>query len=239
MNSYTTELLDQFKAQNGIESDYAAAKELGVRPNRLSNYRTGVSHADDRTAVMLADALGLDRLQTIARINMDRARDKNEKAFWRGIATAAALAMVSLFVALPGQANASTSADLNGHTPYALCEVFTDGFARRLARLWRDGPPHGGGGTGEVVTSRQVMLLLRPNSTRSAKVTSFPDSSVGQELVIDLPGDAVTFSTMVPAQEMSQRYLSPPQQMSHLYLTKLMRYRALSTACRGLMQRCL
>lgn len=101
--SYTNELLDQFKAKRGLESDYAAAKELGLRPNRLSNYRTGVSHADDKTAVMLADALGLDRLQTIARVNMDRARDTKERAFWRHIAAAAAVAAVALTaLAMPG-----------------------------------------------------------------------------------------------------------------------------------------
>lgn len=104
--SYTTDLLDQFKTKNGIDSDYAAAKALGLRPNRLSNYRTGVSHADDKTAVILADALGLDRLQTIARVNMDRSRDSKERAFWRHIAAAAAIAVVAL---LPqGNAHASS-----------------------------------------------------------------------------------------------------------------------------------
>ena len=98
--SYTTDLLDQFKTKNELDSDYAAAKALGLRPNRLSNYRTGVSHADDKTAVILADALGLDRLQTIARVNMDRSRDSKERAFWRHIAAAAAVAAVAI-VAFP------------------------------------------------------------------------------------------------------------------------------------------
>lgn len=96
--SYTTDLLDQFKKKKGLESDYAAAQALGIRPNRLSNYRNDVSHADDKTAVILADALGLDRLQTIARVNMDRARDSKERAFWRHIATAAAIALCAVVV---------------------------------------------------------------------------------------------------------------------------------------------
>ena len=106
--SYTNELLDKYKAAVGAESDYAAAKALGIRPNRLSNYRTGVSHADDKTAVMLADALGLDRLQTIARINMDRARDSKERAFWRHIAAAAAIAAVA-FVSIAAAPHAQVS----------------------------------------------------------------------------------------------------------------------------------
>lgn len=105
--SYTTDLLDQYKTKHAIDSDYAAAKALDLRPNRLSNYRTGVSHADDKTAVILADALGLDRLRTIARINADRARDSKERAFWRQIAAAAAIAFVALFVPT-GYAHAST-----------------------------------------------------------------------------------------------------------------------------------
>lgn len=135
MNSYTNELLDQFKKRKGIDSDYAAAKELGVRPNRLSNYRTGVSHADDRTAVMLADALGLDRLKTIARINMDRARDAGEKAFWRQIAAAAAIAIMTVGLALPVPARATSTGDanLNEHSQYALCEVLEGNYAGLVA----------------------------------------------------------------------------------------------------------
>ncbi|MGO1000794.1 hypothetical protein [Lysobacter sp. CA196] len=53
-----------------------------------------MSHADDRTAVALADPLGLDRLQTIARINMDRARDSEERPFWKQIAAVAAIVMM-------------------------------------------------------------------------------------------------------------------------------------------------
>jgi len=120
--SYTTDLLDQFKSKSGIDSDYAAAQALGIRPNRLSNYRTGVSHADDKTAVMLADALGLDRLQTIAKINMDRARDTKERAFWRQIAAAAVIAMVALLPFGSAVAN-PVGRNLNEMPVYTLCEV--------------------------------------------------------------------------------------------------------------------
>lgn len=125
--SYTNELLDQYKATNNLDSDYAAAKALGLRPNRLSNYRTGVSHADDKTAVMLADALGLDRLKTIARVNMDRARDTKERAFWRHIAAAAAVAGVALLIVGFSDQNAGdtvmslASVNALGSMHYAKC----------------------------------------------------------------------------------------------------------------------
>lgn len=111
--SHTNSLIDQFKLKNGLESDYAAAKALGVRPNRISNYRTMTSHADDKTAIMLADALGLDRLTTIAKINQDRSTDVKEKAFWKSIASAAAM----LLLALPFQGHTAqhAMAEQNAH----------------------------------------------------------------------------------------------------------------------------
>lgn len=89
--SHTTELLDRVKKARKIDSDYAAAKLLGVTQQTLSNYRNGVSHADDRVAIILADELGIDRLQTIARVNSDRAKKPEDRAFWKRIATAALL----------------------------------------------------------------------------------------------------------------------------------------------------
>lgn len=114
--SHTNELIDKFKAANGISSDYAAAKELKLGANALSNYRNGVSHADDKTAVVLADALGLDRLKTIARINADRAKKPEDRAFWKRIAAAA---VICLAVYLPNSARAENLTI----TPasYALC----------------------------------------------------------------------------------------------------------------------
>lgn len=117
--SYTNELIDRFKKQNKIESDYAAAKALGLRPNRISNYRQNVSHADDKTAVMLAEALGLAPFQVIARINEDRATDKQEKAFWRRFSAAAAIVLCVIPVLGIPQARA-VSAVLNFSGMYIM-----------------------------------------------------------------------------------------------------------------------
>lgn len=116
--SHTNSLIDQFKLKNGLESDYAAAKALGVRPNRISNYRTMTSHADDKTAIMLADALGLDRLTTIAKINQDRSTDVKEKAFWKNIASAAAVACLML-VSLPSPASVRVELTQASYMHYA------------------------------------------------------------------------------------------------------------------------
>lgn len=107
--SYTNELIDRYKIAIKVDSDYAVAKALGLRPNRISNYRTGISHADDKTAVMLATVLHLDPMETIARINMDRASDKEDKAFWRRFAGTTAIVLCAIGFSLPATGNAYTA----------------------------------------------------------------------------------------------------------------------------------
>ncbi len=79
--SYTTELIDRYKIAIGVDNDYTIAKTLGLRANRINNYRTSISHADDKTAVMLATMLHIDPLKTIAHINMDRTTERTDKDF--------------------------------------------------------------------------------------------------------------------------------------------------------------
>ena len=138
--TYTNQLVDLFKAKHNLDSDYAAAKLLEIRPNRISNYRTGVSHADDKTAVMLAKALGLDPFETIARVHVDRATDRNDKAFWRKFATASLLIMLAVPFA-NSAANYGFSRMMNENISYALCEVMYGGGIspqRLTGLLWRE-----------------------------------------------------------------------------------------------------
>lgn len=88
--SHTTDLIDAIKRKRNLPSDYAAAKSLGLTTQAIGNYRANLSHADDRVAILLADELGLDRLKTIARINSERAKKPEDRAFWKRIAAAAA-----------------------------------------------------------------------------------------------------------------------------------------------------
>lgn len=134
--SHTTDLIDQFKTAKKIGSDYAAAKALKITQNAISNYRAGLSHADDRIAVMLADELGLDRLKTIARINAERAKKPEDRAFWKRIAAAAAL---FLTIALPGwSANANAAPYFSVHNSSGLHIMSTLAAGVRLmARILR------------------------------------------------------------------------------------------------------
>jgi predicted transcriptional regulator len=98
--THTLELINRLKRLRKITSNYAVAKELGISQSTLSNYESGASHADDRIAVMLADALKIDRFQTIAQINAERAKKPEERAFWKKIASAAVL-ILAVYTSMP------------------------------------------------------------------------------------------------------------------------------------------
>lgn len=53
--------IDRLKAERGWDSDYRAAKELGLSRNTISNYRSKADATmDDDTAVKVAEALSLE-----------------------------------------------------------------------------------------------------------------------------------------------------------------------------------
>lgn len=54
-----SEWIDRVKKQHGWESDYRAAKELGLSRNAISNYRGGTRQTlDEDVAIKVAGALG-------------------------------------------------------------------------------------------------------------------------------------------------------------------------------------
>lgn len=94
--------IDRAKVENGWTSDYRAAKELGIRPNTVSMYRTRGGTLDDAAALKLASVLRIDPAQVL----MDQVaeRMKNEEARAALLAASARLyimlsAVSSVFVA--------------------------------------------------------------------------------------------------------------------------------------------
>jgi transcriptional regulator with XRE-family HTH domain len=53
-----SEWIDRVKLSRGWDSDYRAAKELGLSRNTISNYRTRTPTLDEDTAIKVAAALG-------------------------------------------------------------------------------------------------------------------------------------------------------------------------------------
>lgn len=100
----TLEYIAAVKAARHIESDYAAAKLLGLTRSALSSMRCGKSTMSDETALRIADILGLPPLVVIADAHMeqiDRAKRPalEDRALWERVAKKAAGAAALLLLA--------------------------------------------------------------------------------------------------------------------------------------------
>lgn len=90
----TVRLLDAWKAKKGLDSDYQAAKQLGVTTGTPSNWRHARSHAKPALAVRMARDLGLDELPVLAAIEADRAHDGDDRRVWQKHGRAAFMALL-------------------------------------------------------------------------------------------------------------------------------------------------
>ncbi|MCM3565943.1 hypothetical protein [Hydrogenophaga intermedia] len=72
------EWIDRVKAAHGWESDYRVAKELGFRPNTISQYRAHGTTLDDAIAIKVAAALG--EAPELVLIDQAAERSKSEAA---------------------------------------------------------------------------------------------------------------------------------------------------------------
>ncbi|ELW9447700.1 DUF3693 domain-containing protein [Burkholderia orbicola] len=109
----TIEYLDAYKAKLGVDSDYAAAKALGVTRSAVSNYRNGSRGFDDATAVRIAEVLDVNPMEVIAAVHGEWARTEDMREFWEGVwgkvtGATVATAMAVGLAAAPSVAEAAT-----------------------------------------------------------------------------------------------------------------------------------
>lgn len=79
----TIELLDLAKARAGDVSDYRIAKMLGVPPGTVSNYRVGRSRPENPIAMRLAELCGLDVVEVVAWVQLERAKSDLDRELWQ------------------------------------------------------------------------------------------------------------------------------------------------------------
>ena len=84
--SVTTDLLDRWKKARGIESDNSAAKALGITRGAVSNYRTGVSHADAAVLIHMATDLKQDPTGYVLAVQSERTTALKTKTALRKLA---------------------------------------------------------------------------------------------------------------------------------------------------------
>jgi transcriptional regulator with XRE-family HTH domain len=93
----TRELLAAVKQLHGLTSDYQLAKFLNVSKQRVSKYQSGEVTLGDDAAIIVADALQIERGRVLAIVAAERAQSDQAKKEW--LKLAAVVAAVS-FVAL-------------------------------------------------------------------------------------------------------------------------------------------
>lgn len=94
-------LLDKAKEVQGVESDYALAKSLGLPRERISNYYAGERMPNEYACLKIAEALGKPLSEVIAAVRVEGEKDEKRREAWRryykslsGVAASFAAAMV-------------------------------------------------------------------------------------------------------------------------------------------------
>jgi transcriptional regulator with XRE-family HTH domain len=85
------EWIDRVKMSRGWETDYRAAKELGVHRNTLSNYRTKTPTLDEDMAIKVAQALGVEPAAVIIDQVAERSKDQGLRTALQQVAAKAGL----------------------------------------------------------------------------------------------------------------------------------------------------
>lgn len=78
----TVELLDLARHRQGDVTDYRIAKLLGISTQNVSNYRTGRAMPINRVAMRLAELAGVDPLQAVAAVNLERSTTPEDRELW-------------------------------------------------------------------------------------------------------------------------------------------------------------
>ncbi|NIR58927.1 MAG: hypothetical protein GWO02_05115 [Gammaproteobacteria bacterium] len=112
---------------------YRVAKELGITPQRLYDFRTGREpRLPVHLALRVAELLERDPLAVVAEIEADRAKRTEEREFWMRVAKSAAATILALLLPLASVLDAPTAAkDLRDAFNHARH------YAKWLARLLR------------------------------------------------------------------------------------------------------
>lgn len=124
-------LLDAAKATGDIGTDSALAGRLGVTKQAVSNWRHGSKLPDAVACEKLAVLSGFPLVRVIGMVGEQRAISTAEKAVWRKLATAAALALAVGFSALPADLNAA------GTMHYAKLSTLARFLFGCLRKQWR------------------------------------------------------------------------------------------------------
>lgn len=111
----TLTLLEIYKKALHITSDNAAATALGVQRSAVSKWRVGEGHAGPAAVMQMCDKTGEPLNKWLPRIEAERAKGDDKKAWLKLLHAAAALATVYLLFRLDVQ----TIGEIMAFAPFA------------------------------------------------------------------------------------------------------------------------
>lgn len=88
--SVSTDLLAALKASQGGCSDYRLAKLLGVAQPTIHKYQNDQCPLSAEKVILACDIAGLDRVDWLLRLQLERARCDAEKEVWQSLRSRAA-----------------------------------------------------------------------------------------------------------------------------------------------------
>ena len=80
-----TDWIDRVKTAKGWESDYRAAKELGLSRSSVSGYKSKTPTLDEDTSIKVAHALEINPALVLADQAMERAKNEEAKTAWGAV----------------------------------------------------------------------------------------------------------------------------------------------------------
>jgi hypothetical protein len=106
------DLLDAYKRLHRFDTDYRAAKALGVQRNLLSMWRSGRQRMSEDRALILAEELGLQPFGVIARLRAEKTAGTPFEARWRRYCARVSVAVIAALAVTGTDAQAKTLSEI-------------------------------------------------------------------------------------------------------------------------------
>jgi len=97
-----SKVLDDAKAELGIDSDYKLAKYLEISNGYIAEWRRGKRIPDAYACMRLADALKIDPIQLLAQIEAETEKNEARRNYWRALSQKVGAGVTVCFLALVG-----------------------------------------------------------------------------------------------------------------------------------------
>ena len=106
-----SKVIDSAKKALDVESDYALAKKLEINQARISSYRKGKETPDAYACARLAEVLGMDPFELLAKVEAATEKNEGRRAYWQKVAEKMAATSVAVFFVLAVMPDASHAAE--------------------------------------------------------------------------------------------------------------------------------